>query len=160
MAILAQVQARGTLIPVEVTDTFTGGGGRKLAAVRAINGKPFITWTHGGPCEDDRATYPVDCVKNVTVTVEDDPKAANLFKRAIELAANKRQWYPGEVVYIWGDPKRGVFLKEAGGSVYLYVTGYREPCRIYYLALDGWQVSDKAAEDYGRWAAQAAEVVK
>jgi hypothetical protein len=161
MAILARVQKNGTLIPVEVCDTFTTSDGRKLAAVRAINGgKPFTTWTHGGPCPDDLATLRVDYLQDITVTGEDQPQAPNLFKRALDLAANKRQWYAGEVVYIWGDQKRGAFLAENGGIISLYVTGHRKPCRLFYLALDGWQIGEKAAELYGRWAAQAAEVVK
>ena len=157
--IIANVLHNGNTIPVEITSTFQTSDGRKLAAVRAINGKPFTTWTHGGPSADDRATLRVDTLRDVAITPDETPQADNLFKRALELAT-KRQWYAGEVVYIWGDPTRGAFLKDGGGAVNLFVTGHRKPCRIYYLALDGWQVSDKAGENYARWAAQAAEVAK
>ena len=35
-------------IRVQVTGTFTTGDGRKMASIRALEGEPFVAWTHGG----------------------------------------------------------------------------------------------------------------
>lgn len=69
MTILARFQKH----EVEVLDVFPGASGVKLATVRALRGKPFMSWTHGGWCESDTANLPADLLKDITLQIEPQP---------------------------------------------------------------------------------------
>ena len=73
--IIAQIPHDGTTITVEVLSTFTTGDGRKLATVKALTGKPFTSWTHGGWAESETRNVRVDLLSNVAMSV-DLPAAA------------------------------------------------------------------------------------
>jgi hypothetical protein len=60
---------------VEITDVFTTGDGRKIAAVEAlpIDGKtirPFTESSHGGSCQTSTALIPIAFLKQVGIAVE------------------------------------------------------------------------------------------
>ena len=63
MTIIAVYQS----FQVEVTDVFTTGDNRKLASVRAITGKPFTIFTHGGPADSATASVRADLLTNVHI---------------------------------------------------------------------------------------------
>lgn len=158
MTILAEISQKGQSLKVEVTSTFTTGDGRKLASVQTIDGaEAFTSWTHGGWCSSSSARVPVSSLKNIVA--DSEPEASNLLSMALAYS-DKRQWHSGEVVYIWGDHKRGgAFLKEEDGFVRLSITHYPHSCLIYWLGLDGWAVSESLTKNYQTWATRAAEVL-
>ncbi len=68
--IIAQVLRNDASISVEVLGMIRTGDGRKLAAVRAMAGCPFVQCTHGGPCQSDSANIPLDYLTDVAVSVD------------------------------------------------------------------------------------------
>ena len=68
--IIANVSHKGAMIPVEVTSVITAGDGRKLAAVRALEGQPFTAWTSGGWIETDQARVSVNSLADIAVSVD------------------------------------------------------------------------------------------
>lgn len=75
--IIANIPHKGAQLTVEVTGTFTTSNGVKMAVVRALAGRPFSAWTHGGWADSDSANFPAHLLRNVAVSVE-LPQPANL----------------------------------------------------------------------------------
>lgn len=71
--------------------------------------------------------------------------------KQLALKQARSQW-DGEMVYIWGDEKRGAYLKASynKGIVYLFITEHRFGCPIFVL-LDGWVVNPHLDRDYAIW---------
>jgi hypothetical protein len=156
--------------PVEVItlDFFTCGG-EQLVTVEALSGKPFV----GG--DKWAIATPFATVKTSDLIIEpheeragdqepvqqaEQPQPLNLLTLALAYQS-KRQWYSGEVLYIWGDHKRGgAYLKEEGGFVRLSITHYSHSCLVFWLDRDGWAVSESLDKSYKTWATRAAEVLK
>lgn len=61
-------------IEVEVTGTLKTGDGRTRATVRAMVGKPFTQFTHGGPVDTDTAIVSPDFLTNVHQVQADEPQ--------------------------------------------------------------------------------------
>ncbi len=151
-------------VEVEVLDFYTCGG-VELASVEAVFGKPFV----GGDKWAVRTPFAIVKTSDLIITKDDElqpaqpaeqPQPLNLLSLALAYA-DKRQWYSGEVLYIWGDHKRGgAYLKEEGGFVRLSITHYPHSCLVYWLGLDGWAVSESLDKSYQTWATRAAEVLK
>lgn len=155
--IIATVSQNGHNYPVEVVDIFTTGDGRKLAAVRALQGQPFTRWTMGGPCNDDTANVRLDCLTDVHPS---NPPARltkpNLLDLALEYR-NRGQWYSGESVHLITTPqgKPKAWLKNEGGRVLLFAAGIQAGLLVYLLYPDGWHVSHDVTSNYKQWAASA-----
>jgi len=76
--IIAQTPHNGELITVEVLATFTTGDGRKLATVKAMTGRPFSSWTHGGWADSNTRNVRVDQLSNIAASIELPTPAAIL----------------------------------------------------------------------------------
>lgn len=68
--IIANIPHNGTQLTVEILSVFTTGDGRKLAAVRALAGQPFTTWTHGGPADSSSANVRADRLSDIALSVD------------------------------------------------------------------------------------------
>jgi hypothetical protein len=149
--ITATVRINGKTEPVEVLDAYDGSAGRKLASVRALAGKPFAEWTHGGWSYSDTARFPAEILQNVKTT-PDKVERPNLLSLA--LAKAKPQWYVGEVVHIWKDR---AFLMNDDCFVRLYVRGCFEGLTIFRLNLHDscWENAINLEQRYQEWAAKA-----
>lgn len=166
MSILARFQNH----PVEVIDVFPGSSGIKLATVRALQGKPFMSWTHGGWCESDTANLPAELLKDVSPPPQPDNQPDNTLQARnlldLALAQERPQWQNGESVWIWHDSKSrnggksGAFLKAYSGEVCLHLTGFTPALRVFWLDVHGWQVCRNVRADYQSWAAKAREALK
>jgi len=157
MSILARVQN----IEVEVLSTFTTGDGRKLATVRALRGKPFTDFTHGGPADSAAAQVPVSFLRDVRQDPQAAPSKPNLLQMA--LAAHKPQWYNGESLWLVRNGNQGAFLKNDGnGFVTLNVTGCSEYLNFFFLdMMSGTWVPCRDLENkYQSWARKAQEAMK
>lgn len=154
MTILARFQKHD----VEILDVFPGTSGVKLATVRALQGKPFQSWTSGGWCESDTANLPAGLLKDITPQPESQSNSPTLLDLA--LAQAKPQWYNGESVWIWRNGKGSAFLKAYTGEVRLHLTGYTPSIVVFLLDRNGWRASNVVQADYQAWAAKAQEALK
>ncbi len=160
--IIADYPNGGELVQVEVLSTWQGGSG-KLATVRAVaGGQPFAAWTHGGWSSSDFANVRADLLKNVrqeTQPAPAAPKTDNLLALALAYQG-KEQWRCSETVYLWGDKRRGAYLKANHGCVALCVTGYDPITPIFVLCPgQGWTVAPDVERKYRTWAEQARAAV-
>jgi hypothetical protein len=153
------VRPFGTEEPVEVEILdFYECGGVQLASVEAVSGKPFV----GGNKWAVRTPFTIVKVSDLIIKQDEpaQPQPLNLLTMALAYA-DKPQWYSGEVLYIWGDPKRGgAYLKEEGGFIRLNITHYPHSCLIFGLGLEGWFVSESVNKSYQAWATRAQEALK
>jgi hypothetical protein len=131
-------------IEVVVLDRYPCGG-VELCSVRAAAGEPFV----GGDKWPIKTAYAT--VKVADLTQEAD-QPANLLEMA--LAAAKRQWYAGEVVWVWGDQRLGAFLKETSNDfVNLNLTGYDPFTPIFWMdpTTWAWAPIPKVEKHYRAW---------
>ena len=141
-------------VQVEILDEFDSREG-KLVVVEALKGKPFV----GG----DKWAIPT-CFATVKISdlavSEDEPE--NLLSLA--LAAKRDQWPNAETVWLVGTPKakKGAYLKNVGGWVYLYAVGYGPGIPAYFLdpAQNAWVESRQLRKNYSSWAEKAKEALK
>lgn len=154
--IIAYVSQNGHKYPVEIMDVFTTGDGRKLAAVRALQGQPFTRYTMGGPCNEDTANVRLDCLTDVHPAPQGQPARRNLLAMALEYR-DRGQWATGESVRLITTPqgKPQAWLKNEGGRVYLYAAGIQKGLLVYLLHPDGWHLSHDVTSNYKQWAASA-----
>lgn len=139
-------------VEVEVLDIYECGG-VQLASVEALEGKPFV----GGNKWAVQTPFTIVPTSDLIITEEPAQPALNLLTLALAYES-KRQWYSGEVLYVWGDRKRGgAFLKEEDGFVRLSITHYPHSCLVFWLGLDGWAVSESVNKSYQTWATRAQE---
>jgi hypothetical protein len=134
-------------VKVEILDVFECGG-IKLAAVKAIEGKPFA----GGD------KWPVSTEFATVKAAELQPEAVNLLTLALAAGKNKSQWYSGESVWVF-EPKRnqGAFLKECYGFVSLHLTGYSKSTPIFFLNGRNWIPARDVEKRYQAWASEASK---
>jgi hypothetical protein len=148
--------ARFKNIKVEVQDQYETGG-ILYASIKAWEGEPFV----GGdkwPVKTAYTVVQVDELEHVELE-PDQVQADNLLALALRYS-NKKQWYSGEVVRLWTNHSHYAFLKEEGGFVNLCITGYQPSCLIFWLSIDGWQISQRVNESYYKWSNKAQEVIK
>lgn len=132
---------------VKVLDVYELKDGKK-ASVQALDGTPFV----GGdkwPIPTAYAIVPADELESVE---ELQPNRNG--KKLLDLALNQErpQWCSSESVWIWGDNKRGAFLKEGEGHVCLCLVGVRESCPVFWLdPYKGWEVVPNVTNLYNRW---------
>lgn len=94
MAILARFTPKD--IEVEVVDVLTTGDGRKRVLVRALAGKPFCMFTHGGPADTDSAIVSPDLLSDV----HQEPPATLTGR---ELRHMRRQVEMGKTGEVWSN---------------------------------------------------------
>lgn len=150
MTIIAVYQSQ----QVEVLDVYTTGG-RKYAAVKALEGRPFV----GGdkwPVLTEWATAPADELANIHQDPQPEPTKPNLLTLALTYQ-NKAQWASGESITLFCDPSGRplAWLKNHGGRVVLQAKGVRGGAMVYLLTAQGCQLSRTVGADYHRWAAKA-----
>jgi hypothetical protein len=148
--------ARFKNVKVEIQDQYECGG-ILYATIKACEGEPFV----GGDKWPIKTAYTICQVDEFQTvgTAPDQVQPDNLLNLALQYIS-KRQWYSGEVVRIWTDHTRYAFLKEEGGFVRLNVSGYQPSCLIFWLSVEGWQVSEEVNESYYKWARKAQEMIK
>lgn len=147
MTILADIPHKGSMIKVEITDTYINSRGEKMVSVKALKGEPFISWTHGGWAYYNTTEVGVNSLKDV----RQEETAPNLL--AMALAQAKPQWHSGESVWIWRNNGNGAFLKEESGFVNLCLTGVNRSVPIFYLdpASWSWVQSKNVEQRYQNW---------
>lgn len=159
MTILAEIPHNGQLLKVRVIDAITTGDGRKLAVIQAMSGKPFTSYTMGGPADSDVTNIPTCALRNVQAVSDPQPQPArpNLLTLALAYQA-KGQWASGETVTLaagkTGNPL--AWLKNNGGQVWLHAIGAPRGLLFSLLGRNGWEVSRTLQADYPTWA-QAAQ---
>jgi hypothetical protein len=135
---------------VEIHDRYTIGG-VEYAAVKAIEGKPFM----GGdrfPVKSAWATAKVDELEKCLSPDIPQPKQDNLLNLA--LAQERPQWINGEAVTIWENGHRSAILKNFGGFVDLCLSDYPKGVTVFWLdPRKGWTVNAKVGQEYRLWAA-------
>ena len=157
------ILARYTNIEVEVLGTFTTGDGRRIATVRALRGKPFTDFTHGGPADSDSANVPVELLRDVRQDPQPDPEPSKPNLLDLALAQARPQWHSGESVWLFRSGNTGAFLKNDGnGFVNLNVTGCREYLNVFHLDPDtwSWRPCRDLEKNYKSWATKAQEALK
>jgi hypothetical protein len=143
-------------IRVEVTDYWESGG-IQYASIKSCEGEPFIA----GNKWPVHTAYTIARVDELQPT-ELEPyqvQPDNLLALAL-LYSSKKQWYSGEIIRLWKNGSRYAFLKEEDGFIKLSITGYQPSCLIFWLSIDGWQISERVDESYFKWARQAQEAIK
>jgi hypothetical protein len=146
-------------VQVEILDVFDSPEG-KLAVVQAVSGKPFV----GGdkwPVATPYATVPAADLVDVAELAAGwpQPQPSNLL--ALALAAARPQWPNFESVWLVGGPSKGAYLKNVGGWVYLFASGYAKGLPVFYLdpAVGEWKESRRARKEYQAWAAEARQAI-
>ncbi len=153
MTIVTQSQnGKSISIEVEVLDTYEAGG-VKYAAVKALEGKPFV----GGDKWPVRTEF---TVVEAAKLINPNGKKPNLLEMALGQA--REQWPEATTVWLWGGSKLGVFLKASEGFVTLNITRYEPSLTIWWLDLmtGEWKVARNLEAKYKAWAAKAQEAVK
>ena len=138
-------------IPVVVLVEYEAGD-EKYAAIRAIEGKPFLRndkWL----AKTEYTTVKLDELTDITPDPSSEPKKTNLLKMALT-HVNKQQWYAGESVWLWRNGNKGAFLKEEDGMfITLNITGYREYLIVFWLNPEtwSWEISRNLGANYYQW---------
>ncbi|MFC2026260.1 hypothetical protein ACFLUC_03595, partial [Chloroflexota bacterium] len=104
-------------VEVEVLDEYKDRKGVEWASIRALDGEPFVSRTKWF----NWTAYTVvkrDELSDVQENPDPDSEHPNLLSLALQ-HSKKKQWATSETVWIWGDKKRSVFLKNEGGFVRL-----------------------------------------
>jgi hypothetical protein len=148
--------ARFKTIRVEVQDQYECGG-TLYATVKACEGEPFV----GGNKWPVSTAYTIVQVDELeAIDIEPDQIQPDSLLALALRYSSKKQWYSGEVVRIWTDHTRYAYLKEEGGFVKLSISDYQPSCLIFWLSIDGWQISEQVNESYSKWSRKAQEVIK
>ena len=137
-------------IPVEVLETYESGG-VKYAAVRAIEGKPFVEWgTLPNPTEYE--TVKLEELSKITTDQKSVSDQSNLLSMALAYK-DKKQWYSGESIWLWRNGSRGAFLKEEQGFIKLNLVGEHKSVTIFWLNPDKWEwdASRNVGIEYHKW---------
>jgi hypothetical protein len=140
-------------VNVEIQDVFDCCG-IKLACIRALDGKPFVSGDKW-PVATSYTTVPASDLSDIKESTDGRPQSANLLIMA--LAAARPQWPNSESVWLVGNPRNGAYLKNVDGWVYLFVIGVSNGLPIFYFdpALWKWKECRQVREDYLNWAAEA-----
>lgn len=139
--------------------------------VQAFEGEPFQAAHYG---YTDLVTILADKFQPLFQPLSARPYQAPQPKRItlldMALAAARDAWPSGEVVYVWGDPRRGpgqyAYLKEGDkggpGLVKLYIGGIDGAgCPIFQLYNNGWAPLVDVTKRYQGWMTRIkSEVVK
>jgi hypothetical protein len=126
-------------------------GDEKIAAIRALEGKPFHRKDEWSSITE-YATVSFSDLNDVQYESENEDENPTILEMAFEYST-KTQWYSGESVWLWRNGNRGVFLKEHGGFVTLNITGYREYLNVFWLNPETWrwEVSRELGVNYYQW---------
>lgn len=150
MTILAQYKNQNVEI-LEVYET----GGVKMAAVRAITGRPFV----GGdkwPVYTEWTTAPAAELSNVHTDPQPEPTQPNLLSMVLSYQ-ERAQWASGEAVTLitskTGRPL--AWLKNNYETIWLLAKGAKKALPVYRLTRNGWELVPNIGADYHQWAEKA-----
>jgi len=152
MSIVARYTPKN--VSVEIQDVFDSPEG-KLAAVRALDGKPFV----GGDKWPVATCFATVRASDLAV-VEEPAQPVSLLTLA--LAASRPQWPNAESLWLVGGPRKGAYLVNVGGWVNLYVIGFGKPLPMFVFdpGKGEWLEARQARKTYWAWATEAKQALE
>ena len=143
-------------VQVEIEDTYESAG-IKYACVRALEGQPFVGGNNW-PVATAYATVPASDLE----PIEDyqKPEQPNLLSLALE--QKKAAWWSGESVWLVGGPRKGAFLKNLSGFIFLFVVGCDKGLPVFHYdpKMNGWRECELVRVNYPAWAEKAQQAIK
>jgi len=153
MTILARFTPKNVI--VEIEDTFEVAG-EKLACVRAIEGRPFV----GGNKWPVPTAYATVKAAELETVDQPQPEQPNLLSLA--LAQKKAEWWSGESVWLVGGPRKGAFLKNLSGYIFLFVIGCDKGLPVFHYdpKMNGWRECELVRKNYPAWSEKAKQAIE